>query len=318
MSAKATTTCALVLTVLGAGLARAQDPPSQAAAALQPAPDRDPFYRSLERIGTDTDAGLYGEQTPPDNGQGQGQAQGQQPPAGQVGMPALSAWLTYNRPDCCGPVGGDGPITYELFLRTGPVLTFGDTTLGKLLNGNAGWEIEGGGRTLFFDPPMQSAWTVEIAISHTYNQSKPEPKPIIIIQNPGNPQFGIPPGPLTPVAVTVRSVQRTFFNAGIGKEWYLAGTAASSCCGWHWRWGMDAGGRIGTGKADFEPIKHLTDTFYGPYGAVHTDLEKCCGCCTWLVGARVEYDYISSDVLKGLNSSAIQDVNLLMNFGVRF
>lgn len=319
MSAKAATFCALVVTVLGGCLARAGDLPASAdltATTLAAAQDRDPLYRSLEGIGTDTDAGVYGEQTPA-QGDGQGQAQGQQPaPAGQVGMPGLSAWITYSRPDCCGPVGRDGPITYELFLRSGPVLTFGSGILGRLLDGKAGWEIQGGGRTLFFNAPMNAAWTVELALSNTYNSSKPSPNPIIVIQDPGNPSLGIPPGPLTPVAVTVRTVNRTFVSGGVGRQWYLAGTANS--CGFRWRWGIDLGGRMGTGKATFAEIKHLTDTFYGPYGALYTDVERPCGCCTWLAGFRAEYDYIASDILRGSNNSDLQDVNLLVNFGVRF
>src|SRR5260370_3308024 len=40
-------------------------------------------------------------------------------PASPPPPPGLSHWITYTNPDCCGPVGGNGPIGYEVFLRGG-------------------------------------------------------------------------------------------------------------------------------------------------------------------------------------------------------
>jgi hypothetical protein len=242
----------------------------------------------------------------------------------------LSSWITYHRPDCCGPLGGNGPIFSELYVRTGPSFTVGGGVFRDLLD--TGWEVMGGGRSLFFNPPQTAAWTVDFSLSHTYSHAEGLPKvPLeITVQPPANPITGIlPPTHNQIIPVTVRNFQRTFVNASLGREWYLNGTACSGGC--RWRVGLDAGGRLGTGKSDIfkdpslvfgnevSPKGHLTDTLYGPFGALHTDWEvPCCGCCTFLGGVRVEGDYISSDMLKGLNNSNLVDVNLLISLGVRF
>jgi hypothetical protein len=125
--------------------------------------------------------------------------------------------------------------------------------------------------------------------------------------------------------VTVRNLSRTFVNAGLGGEWWL-NTTADDCCGWKLRAGFDSGGRLGTAKSDIRPMlvenspqRHLTDTIYGTFVAVHADVEKpCCGCCTFMAGVRAEWDFTWMDILKQLNNSNVQDVNLLVTFGVRF
>jgi hypothetical protein len=232
------------------------------------------------------------------------------------GWPAgLSSYITYSLPGCCGPIGGNGPIKEELYLRSGIAVTFGEGQLGKLLNNDAGWIIQGGGRSLFFNPAQDAARTVDLALGHTVNSAEPAP-PILILIGP----------PTAPVrhTVTVKGTQRTNVTLALGREWYLNGTADGSGGGLVWRAGADAGGRLGTARGDvldtgMQPIRHLTDTIYGTVLSLHTDVEWKCGCCcTWMAGFRAEWDFTWSDLLKSPNNSDLQDVNFLGTIGVRF
>ena len=231
-----------------------------------------------------------------------------QAPVGTVPSFGLSQWITYARPDCCGPIGGNGPICEELYIRSGVSIPAGDGILQKLLD--TGWNISGGGRSLFFNPACDAAWTVDLGITSIYNHSQNEPKVTLItdFNNPGTP---------TAQLVTMRNIQRTFANASLGREWYLMG-AANCCDGWNWRAGFDVGGRLGTAKIEFEEPRHRTDTIYGYFGSIHTDLEKPCGCCTGMIGFRAEWDETIMDFLDPFNNSHVQDFNLLVTFGVRF
>src|SRR5262249_23064689 len=124
-------------------------------------------------------------------------------------------------------------------------------------------------------------------------------------------------GTPAPTPVTMRTLQRTWINGALGREWYLSGTA--NCCdGWLWRAGFDLGGRLGTAKIEFAEIRHRTDTIYGYFGAIHTDLEKSFGCCTSQMGLRLEFDQSLMDFLDPFNNSNVRDINLLVTFGVRF
>src|SRR5438105_5022461 len=71
------------------------------------------------------------------------------PPAEAAPGPGLSSWITYCRNGCHFPLGGDGPIGYEVYLRPGFNFPIGGGFFGKTLRD--GWAIQGGGRTLFFD-----------------------------------------------------------------------------------------------------------------------------------------------------------------------
>ena len=46
---------------------------------------------------------------------------------------------------CCGPIGGDGPVGQEVYVRTGPSIPFGKGVLAEALN--AGWNVTLGGRS---------------------------------------------------------------------------------------------------------------------------------------------------------------------------
>src|SRR5262245_49857389 len=72
--------------------------------------------------------------------------------------------------DCCGPIGGHGPIGSELYFGPGANLLVG----GGLLNNNlqVGWQLLGGFRTLFFNAPGDRAWVLDLGGSYTYNDAR--------------------------------------------------------------------------------------------------------------------------------------------------
>src|SRR2546423_1730904 len=129
MSWKSVCPCALVLSVLGIGAVRAQTP-------FPPAP------RAI------------------DAGAAPVAATGDVTPASYV-TPAtgLSDWILGTHPGCCGPIGGDGPIRGELYLRSGVSLPVEGAYFGHTLV--TGWDIDGGGRVLFFNAERDADWSVD-------------------------------------------------------------------------------------------------------------------------------------------------------------
>jgi hypothetical protein len=67
---------------------------------------------------------------------------------------------------CCGPVGGNGPVQMEIYLQQGVAIPFSDGVWGHTLQ--AGWDIQGGGRSLFFNPEQDAAWVVDISLSNNH------------------------------------------------------------------------------------------------------------------------------------------------------
>src|SRR4051812_15602535 len=122
MSWKSVCPCALVLTVVGIGAARGQAPfsPMPREVDAGPAP-----------------AATAGDAAPLTN---------------ITASAGLSDWILGTKPGCCGPVGGDGPIRGELYLRGGPSLPVEGAYFGHTLK--PGWDIDGGGRVLFFNTDL--------------------------------------------------------------------------------------------------------------------------------------------------------------------
>jgi hypothetical protein len=290
MNAKTVFASAMILTVLGVCVVRAGDPSGA------------PMLLQME----EAPAPRTAETPPPQNGYGGRMEMGGptatvpgQAPGDQQITPGLSSWITYTRPECCGPIGGDGPIFMELYVRSGTTLPIEGDTFGHVLS--PGWVIQGGGRSLFFDPDGQTAWTVDLSLSHMYNHGQRSDIVFSVLDAP----------------VSMKALQRTFGNAAVGRECYLYGPATA--CGLKWRAGFDLGGRLGTGRADLNnsPFPHRTDVLYGAFASLHTDVEYPCGCCTFSFGFRAEWDYTWSDILAETNSE-MEDVNLLLTAGVRF
>jgi len=287
MTTRKMLTCALVLAALRIGSAAAQETPS-APGVVEP-----------ERAQTTAEqAGMPPQVEPPGH---------------------LSQWITYSRPDCCGPIGGDGPILVEIYGRSGLSLPVAEKIFGHVLE--AGFFIEGGGRSMFFNPAMDRAWVIDLSLCNIKNQGQ---------HNDFLFNFGFLEG--TPPAevihkVNVTALNRTNVNATIGREWWLRTPA--NCPAWRWRVGCDAGGAIGSVKCDFEdrgpnggPLQggfHRTDVLGAVLLSAHTDLEiPCGGCCTFMTGFRAEWTYNWMDVLQTRNDSDLQDLNLLFTLGVRF
>jgi hypothetical protein len=230
----------------------------------------------------------------------------------------LSSWITYHRPECMGPVGGNGPIRSEIYLRSGvsvPIAGgFFDHTLAT------GWDIQGGGRTLFFNTDDNAAWTVDLSLSNINNHGQHPDRSAtllnVIVPGPTS-IFGGASNVLAPsVKVTTRSLNRTFFNLGFGREWYLYGAPEGD--GTSWRVGVDGGGRYGSAKLEIHELKHRTDTIAGAFVSLHSDVEIPYGCIILLAGFRLEWDYTWMDILQIQNNSDLQDLNLLFTAGIRF
>jgi hypothetical protein len=257
--------CALVLAVLGLSTLGAQELPSKPTLLAPPAPDA----------------------VPPGNGE---------PLHGQP------AWITYTQPDCCGSVGGNGPIKLELFAQSGVSIPIGGGIFSSVLD--TGWTIEAGGRSLFFNNAGDSDWALSLSLANTYNHA----------HSAGAIPFpsGVPP---TEHAVTIGSLNRTYAVADIGKDWVL-----DRPFGWfgnhQLQLGMDIFGRYGTEKVTFHELLHVTDVTAGLGAGFHGDMEIPWGCRLFLVGLRTEWAYNWMDALK--RESNLIDLNFVVTFGLRF
>jgi hypothetical protein len=276
MNAKAGISIAFVLGALGASAARAQMPaPSEGTA--------------------------YGNQMSPLTSAPTTGAPASTPSPGTTVPGHLSNWITYNQPGCCGPIGGNGPVTYDIYVRTGPDFVAGSGFLAHELD--SGWQVEGGGRSLFFNVPETAAWVADLGLGFTYNHSIKNPD---VFTNFGNLQ-------------TVKELHRTLVRLGFGREWYLSG--AANTCDPKWLIGVDAGGRYGPARLKINDVPagggtHISDVIGAAYFAVYSGVEIPCGCCKWEFGLRFEYDYTWQDILQ--QNSDVQDLMLSLTGGFRF
>lgn len=222
----------------------------------------------------------------------------------------LSDWILYHRDCCDGRPGKVTPLYTELYLRAGPSIPIGSGTLSR--ESQVGWSIVGGGRALFFNQSMTSAWTVDPHIINT-NESGGALNtafPVTILSGPNKSVFGANGVP----GVTIRASNRTMVGLGIGREFYLwepADSPGSKC-----RVGVDGGGRYGSIRVDLNETRRLTDTIGSMFFAVHSDYEIPCKYGLFHTGIRVEWSYTWSDVLQ--QSSDAQDINVFWTVGMRF
>jgi len=217
----------------------------------------------------------------------------------------LSSWITYTHPDCCGPLGSHGLIQTELFARVGASMPLGGAILQDRLD--TGWLFQGGGRTLIFDADELRAWTFDIGITNIWNNGQGNQVPFVE----------------TGVAVTVRDMNRTYVNAGFGREYYLLGSARS--CDSHLRVGWDVGGHYGTARLGLNDrnrfpgnFRRVTSWEWGPYVALHADAEIQYGAVTFINGLRLEWnENFINRLLAGFDND-LNNLNLVFNFGVRY
>jgi hypothetical protein len=218
------------------------------------------------------------------------------------GGTGLSNWITYaDHENCagCNGKGGGMPILTEGQFRIGPAFPVGGEFLSQ--NIRTGWMVEGALRALFFNQPWDRAWAVELGISNTYNPSSSNNP--ILFEHSRN------------VTVTVRSLDRTFVNLALGREWYLWAPANSE--GPHLRFGADVGGRWGSGVIQFNEITHHEEVIEGMFGAIHADLEIPRDRWTFLAGIRGEYGFTWSNLF-GPGRGNMEDLTLLFDLGVRY
>ena len=315
MSAKRVCLAGLVVTALGLGSARGQVPaPSYAPADPGGTPGVVPF------TGTQPPAGprpAGADDLRPSPGTFYSGPRSLEVPGETAGPPvpvrgSLSDWILYPRsPGCCGPTGCNGPLAYELYLRVGPSFNIGSGVFGNALS--TGWDIQGGSRLLLFNPEATAAWTVDLGVSNINNHAGDQSEVVNIrsIQDGG-----------APIPVTIRSLNRTFANGSLGREWYLWGPAVVPGIETgtlpNLRAGLDVGGRWGTADLELNEIRHRTETIYGFVISGHSDIEYPCGCCIFQAGVRLEYGYTWTDLLKPGDRGYLQDLNLLFTAGARF
>lgn len=219
-----------------------------------------------------------------------------------------SPWSGPGGTGCCGPIGGNGPILSELFIRSGINLP----VAGGIFNNatQAGFIQSFGARSLFFNPVGSSAWTAEFGIDYIFNNgSRPDYEFDI---------FGIP--------AQIREYQRAAVHIAFGKEIYMFTPGYQ--CGRNYRVGLDVGGRYGYSRANFNVVPddptqpfefdRRSDVYGGFLVGFHTDVEIPLGpCFTFVTGVRAEWCYNFSDIIPTWDSD-LQDVNIMMNFGWKY
>lgn len=237
--------------------------------------------------------------------------------------PLPGPWMT-DRSGCCGPVGGDGPVTYELYLTTGINFVGGSDLTDRL---NPGVIAGGGGRTLFYEPDATAAWVIDLGVTFTWNRGRQDDTFFAFDKGQTliDPLFGtetvIPP---TLRELRLRALYRTSFNYAIGRDWWLWGPGVPGMAsGWNCRWGAMIGGRWGTAHVDLIPYNEPDGyqrnqaTFLGLYGDVHLNWEVPLGGCLLFGGFAVQYGYDWMNIIPPLDSD-INNVNIQMFGGVRF
>jgi hypothetical protein len=231
--------------------------------------------------------------------------------------PGLSNWILHpNIPGCCGPIGRNGSIGSELFLRSGLAFPIGGGFLNNVLD--VGWEVEGGVRSLFFNPEEDAAWTVQISLSNINNNVTDKARKVTLLNLTIPGQNGQADTHIPSVDVSAKEYNRTSFNLAGGREWYLSGPANGDNACLFWRAGFDVGGGWGTAKLDLNELRHRTDTVGSVFVAAHTDLEVPCGGCIFQFGARTEWRYTWSDILEHQNEADVTDISLLFTAGIRY
>ncbi|MCU0703951.1 MAG: hypothetical protein MUF18_08250 [Fimbriiglobus sp.] len=222
---------------------------------------------------------------------------------------------------CYGPVGANGPVTYEPYLRTGVSLISGGGTMAAVTK-TFGWNFQGGARSLFFNPTGDAAWVFDLGLSHTNHRGRGAANPLNI--EVGAVKFG---GGLNRdlFAVGLTELRRTSFNFGLGRDYFLngPGVVGQEPGYGNFRAGWDIGGRWGTASADFEPFgdpggnRRRQDVFHGLYLGGQGTWERPMGAWTFYIGGRIEWGYYWTDMIPP-NDGDFRDVNLLLVGGVRF
>jgi hypothetical protein len=221
----------------------------------------------------------------------------------------ISSWMLHPPGECCSPCEGR-LIASEVYLRVGASFNVG----GRNLNGglDTGFDSGAGFRVSFFNHEATSAWVIDLGLSDIYNSTHSPPSfTLIHVLNRPN-------GPLYPqINVTPEGLNRTYFDYGVGREWYILGSQRCDAAV-NWRIGADVGGRWGTAKMIFDQLNHRTGILEGVYTAIHSDVLIPWHCYTLTAGARLEWDYTWDHILQGQNNADLSGFNLLFTAGIMF
>jgi hypothetical protein len=310
-------------------------PPAVRAQAPSNARIADPVPSAPTLPGPDqAEVGPRSVTTPTPQGGGDGDAMLSYPPG-------ITDYLAYLRPGgCCGPVGGSGPINCEVVFRPGVSFPIGGSIPGSVMD--PGFMLQGGLRTLFFNPAQDLAWTVEVGITAAWYDAHVDR--IVNLTNVSrvirdqNGQIdtdddGVPLFETFPVVPVVpSSLSQTLFSLALGHEIYVCGNADCGDDRAKVRVGYDGGGRWGNakliaprqrftgdgGNPNRDLPNHYVDTVGGLFFAAHTDFEVPWKCAIFHAGVRTEFSYIWADLLQRQNNSDLMSINLLFNLGCRF
>jgi hypothetical protein len=273
------------------------------------------------------------QSTPPDNTSPFTALTGQ--PAGtcdsgpNIPKGAYPGFLDTDIPACCGPIGHDGRISYETYVSTGPTIPFGAGDFAHRLE--LGWMVGAGGHTLFFNQAHDAAWVGDLGFSYQYNRGNQWSSTMLNVrQGPvidpstGQPVIPIQKQPDILTNVIVRDIDRTNFNFGIGRDWWLWGPGATGLENdWNLRVGAEVGGRWGTAHTDLVPV---ADPFgyirrqgitHGVFIDFHANLEVPLGTVIFFSGVQVQYGYDWTNIAPPY-AGDIQNVNVMLSAGLRF
>jgi hypothetical protein len=237
-------------------------------------------------------------------------------PSTQQNQPVLGeppttfdGYTVMNYPACLWPVGGNGPIGYDVYVRAGLNTLVGGGALKQSLE--TGGQFQGGGRSLFYNVDGSSAWTIDVGLTFSYN-------------NGHDGQLFTPNSNTLHTTYTVRDLIRTSVGVGLGKDWFCYGPGyVGGSPNWNLVYGFAAGGRWGTSHVNLNEVGVLDGyarnqaTFGEYFAAAHVDLQVPMGWWMFFAGARVEFSYTSLNVLPGTDSNLF-NLSILLNAGFRF
>lgn len=232
-------------------------------------------------------------------------------PADCSTLPPTEAWLGGHQANCCGPAGDHGPIGTEVYARTGPSFLLTDSPFAKGLNN--GWEVSGGGRTLFFDPGATAAWTIGLGIDYIYNRGEL------------NATFLLRPT-FFPASENyiIRNLDRTGVSLNLGREWYTnLPPLFDSMPEANLRYGFDFGGIWGTTHVDLVPFgqpnnyERIHTVFGSALFGMFADVEVPVGAWAWTFGVRLEYRYDTFQFLPTWGND-LQMLNFTLYTGVKY
>ena len=205
--------------------------------------------------------------------------------------------------DCFGPIGAHGPIGQDVYLRAGPSFALGKGLLAKGLDIGVMGQL--GARSLFFNPSGDAAWVLDAHVTYTFNNAS------------GNDVATFRGEP-----VTVRALHRSSVGLGIGRDYFLAGPGfVGGIFDANLSYGWDRA-PLGAGHVDLNPVlqpgfyRRHYDVFGQPFAGIHADLNVPAGAYTYVMGARLEWDYTLSDILP--KQGSFQEISVLFSMGLRY